>query len=195
MSQRYLVLTLLAFVACGARAETCEEVPSVAASFDIGLLMSGTYELVLVATSRRERGAIAEGSLTLRPTSSSDRSPRTGQLAQDKNLADTPFYGWADLDFLAVGARVGSTAASSRDPVFPGVLVRLVSWQRDYPRNTPVLLVSTGANRRDDMLLEDGGGIGLWVRRLGVGSFAGEWSRWGLAVSGSGYFCATLVAP
>jgi hypothetical protein len=188
-----ILISLLALAACAARADTCEQVRSVAASFDIALLKPGTYRLVLVATSGREQGASAEGELNLRPTSSSDRSPRTGQLAQDRNLAEAPLYGWSDLDFVAVGASARKASASSRDPVFPGVLVRLISWQEGYPPNTPVLLVSTASNRRDEVLMTDGAGIGLWVRRLSDGSFAGEWSRWGIAISGSGYFCATLV--
>jgi hypothetical protein len=188
-----ILVSLLALAACAARADTCEEVPSVAASLDSALLKPGTYKLVVVATSGRKQGASAEGELNLRPTSPSDRSPRTGQIAQDTNLAEAPLYGWAELDFLAVDAPVGNALASSRDPVFPGVLVRLISWQEGYPAKTPVLLVSTVSNRRDDMILLDGGGIGLWVRRLSEGSFAGEWSGWGIAISGTGYFCATLV--
>ena len=195
-----ILISLLVFCAAVARADDCEEVPSVATSFDVALVRPGTYKLILVATSGRNQGASAEGELSLRPTSASDRSPRTGQVAQDENLAEVPFYGWAELDFLAVGASVGNASAgdpapNSRDPVFPGVLVRLVSWMQGYPRDTPVLLISTVSNRRDDVLATDGGGIGLWVRRLGETSFAGEWSRWGIVISGSGYFCATLAEP
>jgi hypothetical protein len=190
-----IIVSLLALAAYAARADTCERAPSVAASFDVTLLKPGTYKLVVVATSGRKQGASAEGELNLRPTSPSDRSPRTGQIAQDRNLAEAPFYGWAELDFLAVGAPVGNAVASSRDPVFPGVLVRLISWQEGYPEKTPVLLVSTVSNRRDDMIVMDGGGIGLWVRRLSDGSFAGDWSGWGIAISETGYFCATLVEP
>jgi hypothetical protein len=183
-----------------AHAETCKEVPTIAASFDVGLMRPGTYKLVLVATSGRKQGASAEGELSLRPTSSLDRSPRTGKVAQDANFVVTPLYGWSDLDFLAVGASVasgsgGDPAPSSRDPVYPGVLVRIGSLKEGYPPNSPVLLIATVSNRRDDVLATDGGGIGLWVRRLDKNTFAGEWSRWGLAMSGSGYFCATRVGP
>jgi hypothetical protein len=155
----------------------------------------GSFRLVLVATSGRKVGGVAKGELNLRPTSSTDTSPKTGQRAQDRNIAETPLYGWVTADWKVVDAPVGDNDARSRDPVFPGVLVLLASFKEGYSTRTPILLISTVSNRRDGEVVLDGGGIGLWVRQLTDKGFAGEWSRWGIVPSGSGYFCATPVNP
>jgi len=187
-----LSLTLVAGVA---RAEPCEDVSARPQSLAATIMKTGSFRLVLVATSGRQAGGVVEGDLNLLPTRSTDRSPQTGQLAKDRNIADVPLYGWASADWKLVDAPVGDARARSRDPILPGVLVIFASWKEGYSARTPVLLISTVSNRRDGELMTDGGGIGLWVRQLNETGFAGEWSGWGIALSGSGYFCATSLGP
>lgn len=179
----------------GVLADSCQDASALPQSLASQLMTPGTFRLTLVATSGRKIGGIAEGVLDLRPTSSSDKSPQTGELASDRNIADVPLYGWATADWRSVDAPVGNEQAGSRDPVFPGVLAIFASWKEGYSSRTPVLLISTVSNRRNGELMTDGSGIGLWVRKLDEAGFAGEWSGWGIALSGSGYFCATPVKP
>jgi hypothetical protein len=190
---------ILAFVLMlpigSALADPCEDVSALPQSLAAQLINPGTFRLTLVATSGRKIGGIAEGVLDLRPTSLSDKSPQTGELASDRNIADVPLYGWVTADWRLIDAPVGNEQAGSRDPVFPSVLAIFASWKEGYSSRTPVLLISTVSNRRNGELMTDGGGIGLWVRKLDEAGFAGEWSRWGIAISGSGYFCATRLKP
>jgi hypothetical protein len=178
-----------------ALADACEDVSAKPQSLAVPIISPGSFRLTLVATSGRKIGGIAQGGMDLRPTSSSDRSPQTGELAKDQNIADVPLYGWATADWRLIDAPVGDERARSRDPVFPGVLATFASWKEGYSARTPVLLISTASNRRNGELMLDGGGIGLWVRQLSEEGFAGEWSGWGIAMSGSGYFCATPLKP
>lgn len=178
-----------------ALADACDDVSAMPQSLTAPLMSPGTFQLTLVATSGRQIGGVAEGVLDLRPTSSTDRSPRTAELANDRSIADVPLYGWATADWRLIGAPVGHERAGSRDPVFPGVLVIFASWKEGYRPRTPVLLISSVSNRRGGEMMTDGAGIGLWVRKLDETGFAGEWSGWGIAISGSGYFCATPLKP
>ena len=179
----------LLLLPAAARAATCEDVSSLPQRLAAPVMKPGSYHLVLVATKGERKGGIAEGDLTLRPTSSTDRSPRTGKTAQD--FTDVPLYGWAAADWNSIGAPVGDEEALSRDPVFPGVLVMFGDWKKGYSAKTPLLLISTPINRGGGEIIVDGGGIGLWVREITKKGFAGEWSGSGVAISGSGYFCAT----
>ena len=175
--------------------EACEDVSAKPQYLAAPIMNPGSFRLTLVATSGRKIGGIAEGVLDLRPTSSSDRSPQTGEPAKDRNIADVPLYGWVAADWRLIDAPVGDEQARSRDPVYPGVLAVFASWKEGYTPNTPVLLISTASNRRNGEILLDGGGIGLRVRHLSEAGFAGEWSGWGIAISGGGYFCATPLPP
>jgi hypothetical protein len=177
-------------------AQECEVVDEIPASFEGSAIRPGTYRLVMIATSGSRTGASTEGMLTLRPTSPTDSSPTTSREVRDSLGTETPLYGWTDLDFQSIGAPIGESSDPSplsRDPTSPGVLVTIGRWDDRYPEDTPVLLVSTASNRRDGAIVLDGGGIGLSVRRLAPDGFSGEWYRWGIAISGSGHFCAWRV--
>lgn len=187
-------IALLMLPIGSALAETCEDVSSLPQSLAAPLMNPGSFRLTLVATSGRKLGGIAEGVLDLRATNSNDRSPRTGEVASGRDIADVPLYGWATADWSLVDARVVKERAESRDPVFPGVLVMFASWKDGYAPRTPVVVISSVAHRGSGDIVTDGGGIGLWVRKLDDAGFAGEWSGWGIAMSGSGYFCATRLA-
>jgi hypothetical protein len=160
---------------------------------NISQIEAGEYKVVFVATNGRWEGEIASGTLVLRKTSPYDRSPRTGEKAQDHQIA--PLFGWLDADLSSVGAPImpDKVVASpqSRDPVYPGVLVLSIDWGKDYPPGTPVLTVSTLSNLRNGILWTDGAGIGLWVHSVTPEGFSGLWREWGIVVGGRGHFCAT----
>lgn len=161
---------------------------------DAGDLRPGLYELALHATEGSRSGAVARGQLWLRRTTSQDRP-------------EVPFYGWAKIDFTAVGAPVipgDGPSPASTDPASPGVLVHVIDWKKQYPPGTPVLTVGTNSNYNPVVsggpdgvevikMSTDGSGIGLWVHEAREGSFTGRWEEWGIVQDGRGFFCATLV--
>src|SRR5262245_57054586 len=91
--------------------EACEDVSAMPQSLAAPIIEPGSFRLTLVATRGRKIGGITEGVLNLRPTSSSDRSTQTGQLARDRNIADVPLYGWVIADWTLVDAPVGHEQA------------------------------------------------------------------------------------
>jgi hypothetical protein len=165
----------------------------------------GEYRLTLVGAAGRWKSRSTTGRLWLWPTSSMDRSPRTGQVAVG-DTAKTPFYGAVEkLDFEKVGAPVsddaGTTPASSRDPVFPGVLVLTDAPEHEATNDgvvtldQVVLTIGTVSNERTELDVTDGAGIGLWVRHADSTGFSGTWDNWGIVVGGNGYYCAVRVGP
>src|SRR5437016_2477311 len=91
-------------------------------------VQSGNYELNLIATEGPKKGARATGYLSLWPTAVDDQSPATGQRAVQTDTLRQPLYGAVQLDFDRVAAPVVSGQPhtpdpTSRDPVYPGVLV------------------------------------------------------------------------
>lgn len=154
----------------------------------------GEYLLTLVATSGSKSGSSSQGNLWLWPTSARDRSPSTGELVGSDDTNSHPLYGATNLNFKRIGApmdfagRGSEPSPTSRDPVFPGVLVL-----RDS-RET-VLTIGTLSNIRDDGIRLDGSGIGLWVTESGPNSFFGEWRGWGVVEGGAGYFCSMPTNP
>jgi hypothetical protein len=161
-------------------------------------LNPGAYQLTMVATEGPRTGTTTSGLLTLRPTSHSDRSPVTGHTPAHYIPRDEPFIGSVTLDFAIVGAPIGTgdtliPSPTSSDPVRPGVLVLVQSWQsRSLPKQ-PILLIGTLANRRDEAGWLDGPGIGLWVRAINPQGFAGTWGEWGIVSGGRGTFCAQAI--
>jgi hypothetical protein len=163
--------------------------------------LAGTYLLTLVATDGSRRGATAHGRLWLARTSARDRSPRTGRGPARSDTASTPYVGATDLDFATVGApmdwadTVNIPRPTSRDPIYPGVLVRVAS----PPDSTggsaawPFFLVGTLHNTRDESGWVDGPGIVLVVQASGPASLVGRWGPWGRKVDGRGYFCLRQV--
>ena len=151
---------------------------------------------------RADRGSrkdgIAEGTLWLRPTSVSDRSPRTGELADSSYIKAQPLYGWSDVKFELVGAPICATAphppASSDDPVYPGVLVH------DLPdfafargaKSQIMLTVSTLSNLRNGEDWVDGCGIVMHITSWDGQCYRGTWSKWGRRSDGSGRYCLCL---
>jgi len=118
------------------------------------------------------------------------------------DTAKTPLYGAAEgLDFQKIGAPVpDDTPVESRDPVFPGVLVLTHAPGPDtsgangvFTLNSVVLVMGTVSNERSGLEVEDGSGIGLWVRHADSTGFWGTWDNWGIVAGGSGYYCALRI--
>lgn len=192
-SHRTLAILVITVMLSSCSSLPCSRPPRPAASASD--LQPGRYEIVLKATQGSHSGAVARGQLWLRRTTSQDR-------------ADTPLYGWVQIDFTAVGAPVfagGGPPPTSSDPSSPGVLVRVNGWKEKYAPGTPVLTVGTDSNRNPivsrepggaeiiETLTDDGSGIGLWVHEVREGEFVGRWSEWGIVRDGRGFFCATRV--
>jgi hypothetical protein len=169
--------------------------PSEAVPEALGHELAGrTYRVTLVATSGVKQPISSVGHLTLRPTSVSDRSQRTGELAKDKNLAWTPFYGWLDADLSQIKAPICDDAphpsASSQDPVYPGVLVARFPWRSSQRApNVPMILVASVGNLRNGDDWTDGCGFAMYLKVWSDGCFRGTWERYGLRLGGSGHFC------
>ena len=162
-------------------------------------LRAGKYRLTLAASNGQWRGKEVSGSLELRKTTSTDRSPRTGQTARD-SLALTPLWGATDVKFDVVGAPVTASdtlvpAPTSLDPVYPGVLVRILRPPIGANPAGIVLLIGTLTNRRADIGWLDGPGIALAVRQVDSSGFRGTWQEWGIIMGGRGDFCAVLSQP
>lgn len=154
-------------------------------------LAPGRYRLTLVARLGSRSGHTVEGELTLRNASKTDRSPRTGEIAQD--LGGLPaMWGWTNAAVEEAGVPLchEETPPDSVDPLYPGVLVLADRFGLPHrPRGAPVLLVATASNRRDGTITTDGCGVGLFIRGVRKGMFWGSWREWGIARDGRGWFC------
>jgi len=158
-------------------------------------LRPGTYRLTLIATAGLRTGSSSTGILELRRATAQDRSPLTGHRPVRFNPREQLLIGSVTLDFAAVAAPIGTDdtlipSPSSTDPVRPGVLVLMQNWQSRSAPQTPVLLIGTLGNRRDEEGWLDGPGIGLWARSIADSAFSGTWDNWGILSGGSGTFCA-----
>jgi hypothetical protein len=167
---------------------------------------TGEYALSLVATSGLSAGSAVQGRLWLRPTSALDTSPRPLHRALARDAAHIPLYGATVVDFAGVGApplpAPGGSAPDPRsfDPRRPGVVVT-----HDTGGSPPVarwtVLIGTTANIRETACGPDGPcpprpadgvGVGLTVRKIERGAFAGGWAVVGRTDPG-GFFCAVPV--
>lgn len=151
--------------------------------------LSGEYDLIMVAWSGSRRGAVASGTLWLARTSSRDQSPSTEKSAPPGDTAPYTFFGATDVRLLDVGAPISVAREAlephptSRDPLFPGVLVR-------QQGGGATLLVSTLHNRRTGETWLDGAGIMLPILFADSQGFGGTWGNYGILADGSGHFCA-----
>lgn len=173
---------------CLAQTSSCLPVSEPTKSLEGFVLKPGKYRLTLVATSGEKKGAVANGDLILIVASRQDVSPKTGKRAyESENLADTPLYGTASVDFDSIAAPVFDLSGTN-DPIYPDVLVHVIDFKG--VKRQPVVVIGSVGNRRDGVLVIDGTGIGLFVQRISERDFAGTWDAWGLVRGGSGYFCA-----
>ena len=175
---------------------------------DTARIRSGTYRLWLVATDGRRTNHRTSGVLRLWPTSAADRSPSwPNERPPAGDTAESPLYGSVALDWSTIAAPVvdpdpaeprqssDEPASDSRDPLHPGVLVRIQNWQHPGLRQER-LLIGTLSNRRvaDIRPAFDGSGIILSVRQITDAGFNGTWVPSGISVTGMGYFCSTRLS-
>jgi hypothetical protein len=121
-----------------------------------------------------------------------DRSPRTGTgPQQDEHHRSLWFYGALDFDHKAIGAPIGVDPAS-RDPIYPGVLVRTSVGDDCRTSGTMILDVGHPGNTRDGTGVLDGVGTIMVAYRITRLGFSGVWGSDGMGSDGSGVFCARL---
>ncbi|MDA8020313.1 MAG: carboxypeptidase-like regulatory domain-containing protein [Thermoanaerobaculia bacterium] len=146
---------------------------------------AGEYELKMAATWGSQKGTATTGRLVLFAATTEDRSPRTGEIADD--FGDPPLlWGHTTLDPGRVGIPTceGDVPPDSEDPVYPGVVVIESSPVDDLP----ALLISTLTNIRDGSLYLDGCGVGLFIEERTPSGWRGKWREWGIVQDGRGTF-------
>ena len=166
---------------------------------DASRIAPGLYRLTMIAEGSWAPGS-ARGNLWLSRTSAEDRSAaHPSARAPDGDTASAPLFGWTDIDVRRVGVlnyapdtgQFFVPDPTSRDPLYPGVIVLIQNWQPNHGLRQNALLIGTFANRRPDGFdFMDGGGVALWVRRFSSGGFAGHWSPFGRRRESDGHFCA-----
>lgn len=130
----------------------------------------------------------ATGRLFLRPTSPDDRSPVTGEGPRPvpEWRKTPPLYGFTDLDFGRVDGPLceGETPPSSRDPIYPGVLL---DFDPAEPDRGPTLYM--GNNTRGPRNRSfDGCGIGLYIQTWDGSCYRGHWDGSSIVAQGNGPF-------
>jgi hypothetical protein len=180
----------------------CDGVADSLRTADGARIVPGHYWLTMVADDRVL--ATAHGNLWLTPTSPGDRSPvHPDARPPDGDTAWAPLYGATDADLPRVGALnyapdTGTyfvPTPSSRDPLYPGVIVQIQNWQPNRGRRQNALVIGSFVNRRPDgQHFLDGGGIVLWVRHFADGGFYGSWQPFGRREEGEGHFCAVPMS-
>ena len=182
-----------------AAVEDCVAVDDSERTDDTARTAPGEYRITMIAEGS-SAPASARGNLWLSRTSSQDRSQaHPSARAPAGDTASAPLIGWTDINVQKVGVlnyapdtgQFFVPDPTSRDPLYPGVIVLIQNWQSNHGLRQNALLIGTFANRRPDGFdFLDGGGIALWVRRFSSGGFSGHWSRFGRRPESSGYFCA-----
>ncbi len=135
--------------------------------------------------------------LFLWKTSMIDSSPSTHIHPAVGDTVLHPLYGVLVPDTGSFSrARVEQMRAAI-DPIFPPVLLLArVSTSPTLPvRDWTVLLIGTVSNRRDDAMVLDGAGIGMWVRQADSNQFRGFFEPWGIVVDDKGHYCAQRIPP
>jgi len=182
-------------------ASDCRAVPDSLRTPSAARLAAGSYALTIIATAGGKPGTQASGTLTLRETVSTNRSSRTGRLPRsDENRSATPLWGYIDADLASVGAPLpdgnnpDEPQPTSRDPIYPGLLVHIQNWGSLTLPQQYVLTVGTTYNVRVRLhyAVADGPGILMNVRQITIKGFRGTWQQGGLVVAG-GYFCAVRL--
>jgi hypothetical protein len=107
-----------------------------------------------------------------------------------------PLYGVMVRDSGSFTTKRISELRAAVDPIYPPVLL-YVELTKKAPLpdrySSAALLVGTVGNRRDGVMAEDGGGVGMWVRQADANGFRGAFEPWGRAVTDKGHYCAERV--
>ena len=153
--------------------------------------MAGEYRVQWVSdTGTQPRTSTRH--LFLWKTSMLDSSPRTHTHPAPGDTALHPLYGVILPDTgRFTRSRIDQLRAAI-DPIYPPVLL-LAPLSRDSEvpaREWTILLLGTVGNRRDDVVVLDGAGLGMWVRQADSGGFRGFFKPWGIVVDDRGHFCA-----
>jgi hypothetical protein len=190
---------IFSFIFLGtSNAGPCSLVDKPPSSFNGALPTAGEYEIRFIADQGSKSGSEVIGTLWLWLTRPNDVSFKTGEYPKDiDGLPSPPLYGAIDFDYKAIGAPIDTNDKvapnpSSKDPIYPGVLVHIIDWMDGYPVDTPVLTIGSLSNLRNGSMYLDGPGICLILHQLDKTGFSGIWTNWGIMIDGSGYFCATL---
>jgi len=151
--------------------------------------LSGTYRLVMVESTPKNRTTRGMLSLAKRPSP----QPAKGLFGSDIDLAAVqPFYGTSTIALDLVGAMTEGTL-SSTDPLAPGAAITLAFDDRDRP----MVELGLGSVRNDVRTFMNDGSITLMrIERIGPAGFSGRW-RAALGYStyhAAGSFCAVRVA-
>jgi hypothetical protein len=180
----------------------CNAVEDSLRTDDTARIAPGHYWLTMVVGDAAL--ATAGGNLWLSPASPRDRSPTYRDARpQVGDTAWAPLYGATDADLPRVGALnyapdTGEPfvpPATSRDPLYPGVIGLIQNWQPNRGRRQNALVIGSFINRRPDgNHFLDGGGIVLWVRLFADGGFYGSWRPFGRRQESEGHFCAVPMS-
>lgn len=138
-------------------------------------------------------GSSSAGTLVLKASLPTDRSPANGRAASAERLTK-PLYGFVHgVDFAELSAPMPSKyvvggappSPDSTDPIYPGVL--LIGWKH---KGQFVLVIGTLSNRRDGSGGLDGLGIGLFAEQVEGDTVRGSWDAFGRVHGGSGKWSA-----
>ena len=186
-----LVLLLLLCSLALAQVSPCSPVSNYLKSLKGFDLKPGEYEVTLVSTFGKKKGATASRKLTLITATKQDISPKTGKRVYEvENLDNTPLYGSVGIEFSVVNAPVFDLSKIV-DPVYPDVLVYVIDFKG--VKRQPVVVIGSAGNRRDGVRTLDGSGIGLFVQEISKDGFAGYWDAWGMVAGDKGHFCARRI--
>jgi hypothetical protein len=156
--------------------------------------MVGQYRVEWVSDTGRQ-AQTSRFRLFLWKTSMLDSSPKAHSRPAPGDTDLHPVYGVMVPDKgVFTPSRIAQLRAGI-DPIYPPVLLlaRRSTSSQVPPRDWTVLLLGTVGNRRDDVMILDGAGLGMWVREATADEFKGIFEPWGIIVDDRGHFCARRV--
>ena len=124
-----------------------------------------------------------------------DSSAQRHIAAAPGDTAIHPLYGVIVPDTGTFTRARVERLRSGIDQIYPPVLLlaRLSPDARIPPREWTVLLLDTVANRRDNVTILDGAGLGMWIREATPNGFRGDFGPWGIVQEDRGHYCAQRV--
>jgi hypothetical protein len=134
--------------------------------------------------------------LLLWPTSIRDSSIRRHKSPVPGDTARHPLYGVMVRDTGKFSSARIARLRAGVDPIYPPVLLiaMLIKNPPMPARYWTVLVIGTVANRRDGVLVTDGGGLGMWVRDSDTNGFRGTFGPFGIVSDDNGHYCAQRVS-
>lgn len=158
--------------------------------------LAGEYRITWVSQAGAEP-AQRRDRLWLWPTSMRDSSTVRHRGPASGDTVQHPLYGFMRSDTGRFDASQVEELRRTIDPIYPPVLLyttpKGITFLRDNPLG--VLLLGTAGNRRDGAVVLDGLGMGMEILEANAEGFRGNFGRWGVASTDSGYFCAQRARP